>query len=186
MAFPAVPTARLLHQTHRFGGLFLAFFILFYCLTGIILNHRQAFEHFTAKEVRRQQVTPADPAVLTSFIDHYKKQLGRQDNPAVIRIRDNQTIEFLYGSHGQTTFSIDPTSGVMEVITKRPRQPLYWLNKLHKAFGTGPGWLLLTDLLTLLAVVTTISIMMAMKYRAIDFAMLAAGVLITLSGVILA
>lgn len=186
MSFFAAQTQQLLHKIHRWGGLFLAFFILFYCLTGILLNHRQTFDYFTDKEIHTQQISAADLTALTSFIDHYKKQINRPDNPTVIRIRDNSIIEFLYGSHGKTTYSIDAERGTMEVSTKHPRQPFAWLNQLHKTMGTGPFWLILTDLFSFFAVLTTLSVMIVMKYRPIDFAMMAAGIVLSLAGVLLA
>ncbi|NOY13255.1 MAG: hypothetical protein GXP51_06110 [Deltaproteobacteria bacterium] len=97
----------LLRKLHRWFGLALAGLILFYCVTGLLLNHRKAFDYFIDKQQTVSRVEQSDTALMRQFIDFYKQQIGRADDPTVIRIRDAQTIEFLYGSHGKTTFIIN-------------------------------------------------------------------------------
>jgi len=102
------------YRLHRWGGLFLAAFILFYSLSGIMLNHRQAFSFFYQRHTISQQIKPTDNQAVNLFLDHYKKQIKRSDTPQVIRLRDSgRKIEFLYGFHGQTTVIIDTVKGTM-------------------------------------------------------------------------
>ncbi len=186
MPAPLFRQTPLLHRLHRWGGLLGAALILFYTLTGIILNHRQAFDYFQSRRTMRVAAPKTDLAAVNDFIARYRQEIKRHEAPEVIRIKDGKTIELLYGSHGQTTYTIDPAAGTMEVETKSPRQPLYFLNKLHKAAKTKDLWLWLSDGLALILIVTTASILMAMRYRPLDYCLLAAGLLLSLAGGLLA
>ena len=182
MSFFSPSTHHVLHKIHRWGGLILAFFILFYSITGILLNHRKAFNYFIIKDSFQQKVLPADISEINKFIDHYKNQINRSDDPKLIRIRNGQTIEFLYGSHGKTTYIIDPISGSMEVIQKQSSLPLFWLNALHKASQTSTLWIIITDFFSVLLIVITLASMIVMRYRPIDFALIATGISILIMG----
>ncbi len=179
-------TKRFLHKTHRWCGLFLAFFILFYSITGILLNHRKSFDYFITKDISVQQISTIDLAPVQQFISHYKKQINRQDDPKIIRIREGKTIEFLYGSHGKTTYVIDPTTGTMQTVSKNPIQPFHWINTLHKAFNSSNLWVGIADLLSVMLCLATISILTVMKYRPRDYLLLAGGILFCSLGVLFA
>lgn len=172
------PTMQTARKIHRIGGLLLAAFILFYTLTGLLLNHRSLFNYFIVKEKTISPVPISDPALLRSFIATYKQQIKRDDDPTVIRIREGKTIEFLYGSHGKTTYIIDPAQGTMERVDKSPHQPWAWLNRLHKAFKTGPGWLLLADVAAGTILLVTISGMVMVRYRALEIGLVVGGCLL--------
>ena len=183
---PSLSSPLLLHRLHRWGGLLTAAIILFYSLTGILLNHRQAFDYFQSSETTKVSVPTADLTAINGFIDQYRQAIKRSDAPEVIRIKGGKTIELLYGSHGQTTYTIDPVAGTMVVESKRPSQPLYLLNKLHKAAKTSPLWLWLSDALSLFLVVATLSVLLAMRYRPLDYWLLALGLALCLGGGLLA
>jgi hypothetical protein len=174
-----------MRKIHRWGGLLLAAFVIFYCFTGILLNHRKFFGYFVSREETLYEVPVSDIEQMTSFIDYYKRQIGRTDDPTVIRIREGRTVEFLYGSHGKTTYVINPDEGLMKKIEKSPQQPLYWLNNLHKAFQTGTSWVLLTDMVSVIIIVATITGLVVLKYRLLDFIMVFGGVLILMVGALL-
>lgn len=178
-AFLSTP---ILHALHRMGGLLTAIFILCYSITGVVLNHRQAFDYFQTSQKTKLPAATADLAIVNDFIAQYRAQIGRPDAPEVIRIKNGSTIELLYGSHGQTTYTIDPKAGTMEKETKSPSQPLYFLNKLHKAAKTRPAWLWLSDALALCLIVSTVSILSVMRYRATDIVLLLAGIGLCLAG----
>ena len=173
---------KILYKFHRWAGLTLSVFVIFYSSTGILLNHRKAFDYFIDKQSTAQNVSPTDSSAITSFIDHYKKQINRSDDPKVIRIRQDNTIEFLYGSHGKTTYIINPESGKMEIVKKHSDNPLYFINSLHKAFGTSTFWIVLTDILSGILVLITLSSLVIMRYKTIDFIMVGAGVLLCFMG----
>lgn len=179
------PTRLLLHL-HRWGGLLTAAFILFYSLTGIILNHRQAFSYFQTTQTTKHTVQKSDLTPINDFIGRYQRQIERADAPKVIRIKDGKTIELLYGSHGQTTYTIDPDAGSMIVESKLPSEPLSLFNKLHKAVKTSDLWLWLTDALSLVLIVATVSILITMRYRPLDYCLLLAGLILCLGGGFLA
>ncbi len=178
-------TVRIMRKIHRWGGLLLAAFIIFYCITGILLNHRRYFGYFVSREKTVYEVPVSDIGMMTSFIDYYKKQIGRADDPTVIRIRGGRTVEFLYGSHGRTTYVIHPREGVMEKIEKFPQQPLYLLNNLHKAFQTDTSWVILTDIVSVFIIIATITGLVVLRYRLSDYIMVFGGVLIFLAGAFL-
>jgi hypothetical protein len=130
-------------------GAVVALPLVFYAVTGIALNHRKGLGYFQERTARTRAVAPRDVTPLREFIAFYKDQLGRQDDPAVIRIKGERTVEFLYGSHGQTTYTIDPVAGQLTERTKRGRQPWTTLNALHRAFKTPTPWPWVSDTLTL-------------------------------------
>ncbi len=178
------PSLAILHRLHRLGGLLTAAFILFYSLTGIILNHRQAFAYFQDTHTTTATVPTADLAPINGFFARYQQVIQRPDAPEVIRIKGGKSIELLYGSHGQTTYTIDPAAGTMTVEEKAPSQPLYLFNKLHKAAKVSAFWLWLSDGLGLVLILSTLSVLAAMRYRAVDYWLLAAGIGLCLGGVL--
>jgi len=177
---------RIFHTLHRWFGLGLAATVIFYCLTGILLNHRAGFAYFTDKEQREVRVPVTDTAPLDEVLDSYKKQISRTDDPKVIRISEDRSIEFLYGSHGKTTYVIHPAEGRMEIIDKRPQQPLTFLNDLHKAVKTSTLWVILADLAAAVIIGVTVTGLLVVRYRRVDFVLLGGGGLLLIVGAWLA
>jgi hypothetical protein len=186
MSITLTTANKFLYKLHRWGGLFLAVFVLFYSATGILLNHRQAFGYFIENSSTFQTVTPIDASPVNTFIDHYKKQINRADDPKIIRLRQDGTIEFLYGSHGKTTYIVNPQTGQMETVAKHDREPLQFLNQRHKAVGTSTFWTVLSDGISLLLVVITLSSLLYLRYKLVDFMMIIFGLLFCLLGGFLA
>jgi len=168
-------TLRLLRKLHRWFGLFLAALVIFYCITGLLLNHRKAFSYFIDKQQTVSRVEQSDITLMRNFIEVYKKQIGRSDDPTVIRIRDGRTIEFLYGSHGKTTFLIDPEKGEMTTIEKSPRQPWNRLNSLHKVFKTSTLWLIIADCTCIAVLLITLTGLVILRYRPLDWLLVIGG-----------
>ena len=180
-------TTVLCRKLHRWGGLFLTAFILFYSLSGIMLNHRQAFSYFLQQDSSHQKIQPTDSRAVTAFINYYKNKINRPDSPKVIRIHDGgKQIEFLYGFHGHTTYTITTATGELDIKTKHQVPFLYRLSQLHKAFKTSKLWLILSDVLSVILCLVTLAILFVMRYRPIDIIMLTSGVIICLAGAILA
>ncbi len=177
---------RLFYKLHRWGGLLLATMVVFYCLTGILLNHRAGFNYFTSKDRQVVQVPVTDTTAMEAFLAIYKQQINRADDPKVIRIRADRTIEFLYGSHGKTTYIIHPVQGRMEVVEKHSQQPLTFLNNLHKAAKTSVLWVIMADLAAAVIIGVTITGLLVFRYRRLDFVLLGGGVLLLLIGAWLA
>jgi hypothetical protein len=181
-----LPSTAILHRLHRLGGLLAAACILFYSLTGIILNHRQAFAYFQSTQVTTAPVPTADLSTINEFISRYQQVIKRQDAPEVIRIKGGKTIELLYGSHGQTTYTIDPAAGLMTVETKTANEPLSLLNKLHKGAKVSALWLWLSDALAVVLILSTLAVLTTMRYRACDYWLLTVGLGVGLLGGFLA
>ncbi len=179
-------TLRLLRKLHRWTGLLIAALVIFYCITGLLLNHRRSFSYFIDRRTTISRVPVSDTAVMRAFIDLYKNQIGRSDDPTVIRIRGAETIEFLYGSHGKTTYIIDPGKGVMTTIEKTPRQPWHRLNSLHKVFRTSGPWLAMADFTALSVLLVTISGLVLFRYRPLDWFLLCGGLVLMIVGLFLA
>ncbi|HFQ91138.1 MAG TPA: hypothetical protein ENK27_13785 [Desulfobulbus sp.] len=179
-------TLRLLRRLHRWFGLAVAALVIFYCITGLLLNHRTTFSYFIDRQTTVSRVPVSDTAVMRAFIDLYKQQIGRKDDPTVIRIRGSQTIEFLYGSHGKTTYIIDPGKGEMKRIEKVPRQPWSHLNRLHKVFKTSRIWLAIADLTCLSILLVTITGLFIFRYRPLDWLLVVGGILLAVLGIVFA
>ena len=171
---------------HRWTGLTLVGFVGFYCFTGLILNHRQAFDYFIDKHKVVTAVPVSDPVLLRDFIETYKGQINRSDDPKVIRIRDGKKIEFLYGSHGKTTYVIDPAKGTMETVEKVYRQPWSWLNNVHNAFNTSSLWVVVADAAALGIFFLGLSGLFVFRYKPRDYWLLGGGVVVLVVGLFLA
>lgn len=174
----------LFRKLHRWVGLILVALIIFYCFTGILLNHRKSFGYFIKKEVTVSNVERSDTAIMRKFTNFYKEQIGRSDDPSVIRIRGGQTIEFLYGSHGKTTYIIDPEKGEMKKIEKSPQQPWNRLNAIHKVFKTSNTWLFIADFTCIAILLLTLSGLIIFRYRPLDWILVAAGVVLLVLGIL--
>ncbi len=173
-------------KIHRWLGLLLAAFLIFYCFTGLLLNHRQQFDYFQKEETTVSQIVVQKQEALQKFIEGYKQQLDRKDDPSVIRIKDDGVIEFLYGSHGRTTYAVDPQAGTLTRTDKIDQQPWYWLNQLHKSAKTSTFWLVLTDSIALLLVVLFLSGLLLLRLRRQDIILLIAGLALFLLGMAIA
>lgn len=178
-------TTILMRKIHRWGGLLIAAFVIFYCITGILLNHRKFFDYFNSKERMQYSVSVPEMKSINSLIDSYRGVIERSDDPTVIRIRGDKTIELLYGSHGKTTYIITPEKGLMVKVEKFPDQPLHWLNRLHKAAMTSQSWILLTDFISALIIVITLTGLIILRYRPLDCIMVFGGVAVLFAGALL-
>ncbi len=173
-----------LKKIHRWSGLLMAAFIIFYCITGILLNHRYKFNHFVSKKKEFHYMDTSDIINLMSIMEFYKKQIGRSDNPKVIRIKEGKTIEFLYGTHGKTTYIINPEKGIIERQEKISVEPFHFINNLHKAFKTNNFWIILTDIVAIVIIIITIAGLVILRYRIIDYLIVFSGILILIFGTI--
>lgn len=72
---------------HRWAGLFLLGFVLFYSLTGLLLNHRKSFGYFQTRHEAVSEIEIQQQDALNHVIDNYKHQIGRDDDPTVIRLK---------------------------------------------------------------------------------------------------
>jgi len=165
-----------LKTIHRMGGLLVAAFVLFYALTGIMLNHRKAFSYFYRLRLERHSVPISDAQKVREFVEHYKAMIKREDDPTVIKIRDTKTIEFLYGSHGVVRYTIRPEVGEVVRAEKVFIEPLNRVNNvLHKAVRTGTLWVVFSDAFSGILILSTITGLFILRYRAMDVILLLTG-----------
>ncbi|MCI5127233.1 MAG: hypothetical protein D3919_06645 [Candidatus Electrothrix sp. AW5] len=172
-------------KMHRWTGLFVLGFVFFYCLTGLLLNHRKSFGYFQTRHKTVTEIQVQQQDVLNQIIAAYKQQIGRNDDPTVIRLKKEGVIEFLYGSHGTTTYVIDSMKGVMTRIEKKKQQPWYWLNRLHKSYKVGSRWIWLTDCIAILILVLTLSGLFLFRYTWLDIMLLVFGGMVMGIGMVL-
>ncbi len=179
-------TKRLLRTIHRWGGLLVAAFVIFYALTGILLNHRKTFHYFYRVKTEKTQMAPSDTEKIRAFIEHYKTLIKRQDDPTVIKIKGSDTVEFLYGSHGLVRYVIKPEKGQIVRKEKVFFEPLNRLNNiLHKAARTSDLWIIFSDVFSVLLIVSTITGLFILRYQKADIFLVILGVvLLTLFAVI--
>ena len=179
---------RIWRKVHSWAGLFLLGFVLFYSLTGLLLNHRMSFGYFQQRHEMVSEIEVIEAQrqdALNRVIDMYKQQIGRDDDPTVIRLKKGGVIEFLYGSHGRTTYVVDSMKGIMTRIDKEDQQPWYWLNSLHKSYKVSSGWIWLTDCIAVLIIVLALSGLIIFRYTWSDVLLLVSGGLVMVVGMML-
>jgi len=184
MAIASTGSRRSIRKIHRISALLATFFIVVYTLSGLLLNHRKDLGYFQNIRVENRQVPRQDLTTLNRFIDSYKGLIGRPDAPKVIRIKEGGVVEFLYGSHGKTTYVIHPENGRMEIRHKEYLQPWRFINDLHKAWKTKGSWALLSDTLGLITLLAAISGLLIIRYRMADILLGTAGILLIILGAI--
>ena len=169
-------------KMHRWLGLLSAALLFFYGFTGLLLNHRQHFEYFQREEITISQIEMQEQQALLQFIGNWKRQIGRQDDPTVIRIKRGGVVELLYGSHGRTTYTIDPQAGTLTKTDKIDQQPWHWLNRLHQVSKTGNFWLILADGVVLLIAALLLSGLLLLRLQRQDIILLLTGLALLLLG----
>ncbi len=179
MGFKMSPgTKNFLRKLHRWGGLLVATYTIFYCITGIALNHRKTFGYFFNRPEEVFSVRPTDTEPLRRLVEQYKDLIGQSEDPTVIKIKESRMVEFLYGSHGKVRYVIYPEEGRVKRIEKQPIQPWHFINNfLHKAAGTSSMWVFYSDLFCIGLLGITLLGFFIFQYRTLDFVMVALGVL---------
>ncbi len=170
-------TRNLLRKLHRWGGLLVATFTVFYCITGLALNHRRAFGYFFQRPEEEFSVPETETEPLRRLVEHYKALIGQKKDPTVIKIKDSRVVEFLYGSHGKVRYVIYPEEGRVRRVEKRPLEPWHFMNNvLHKAAGTSKVWVLYSDIFCLCLLGVTGLGLFIFQFRPLDFVLLFLGV----------
>lgn len=167
---------RIWRKIHRWTGLLMAGFVVFYCATGLIMNHRVHFDYFLLRDRSTVRVPISDVTHIRAAIEDYAQLTDEQTVPSVMKFKADGTMELLYGSHGAVTYVIDPSTGSMEKIVKRPNNPLHFLDKLHKAYRTHPLWLYVSDCAALLIIAVVFSGLFMFRYSRRDVLFLLMGI----------
>ena len=169
---------------HRISGLFVVGFLLLYTFSGLLLNHRKTFNNFLYESgvVRERPLT--DPRLLSSFVEKCKVQIGRNDDPVVIIIRDNKIIDFRYDRHGYESFLLDPGAATITAVKKEAQEPWHAMKWLHVAYRTTPLWVVVSDIIALLILLTTFSGLFSLRYRRWDIMVVLGGIFIFVAAVL--
>jgi len=174
-----------LRKIHRWVGLFCFGLVVFYCVTGIALNHRRDFDYFLDRFRTTQPLAaPMDTTALTNLLDRLAALTGEDRPPTVVKITPDGTVALLYGSHGVVTYRFAAGSSVMERIEKRPWQPWTLLNRFHKVAGTRTLWLMVADVAAAGLILVSITGLFVLRYRRLDWLLLAGGLVLVLGCVV--
>ncbi|MDH3349133.1 MAG: PepSY-associated TM helix domain-containing protein [Desulfobulbaceae bacterium] len=163
-------------KIHKWVGLLLSGFIVFYCVTGVVMNHRKRFDYFLIREKSFTTVPLADVSHIKLAIEGYAQLTNEQKAPTVVKFKGDGTIELLYGSHGVVTYVIRPEGGTMEKIVKKANNPFHYLDKLHKSYKTTPSWLVLSDIAGILILAVVFSGLAMFRYTNRDIILLVVGI----------
>ena len=168
-------TTRQWRTIHLYTSFLAVGFLIFYTFTGILLNHRKWFNNFlNEKHVARRQVF-RDPDFLQNFIRECQKNTHDTRKPFMIIIRDGKTIDFRYDRHGTDSWLLDPAKGVVTRVTKTPEEPWHALKWLHVNYRTTRAWVVISDLIALLILLSALSGLFCRRYRRREILLLLAG-----------
>ncbi len=173
-------------RLHRGCGLIAFAFLLFYTFTGILLNHRKFFNNFLKEEQVKLAKPLTDSRLLSSFIKQCQAQIGDAREPSIIIIRDRKTIDFRYDRHGSEGFILNPAAGTITRISKEPREPWHALKWLHVAYLTSPIWVVVSDLIALIILLTALSGLYCFRYQRRDVLAAVGGLLLFMAAVLMA
>ncbi len=166
---------------HRLMGLFVVGFILFYALTGILLNHRKFFNNFLTQNTTVLDRPLQNMTLAEDFIAQCRKEIGDDRDPEIIIIRDGR-VDFRYDRHGSEAVLLDPKKGTISTVTRVPQEPWHAMKWLHVVYRTGDVWKLVSDFAAILMVLTALSGLFCLRYRQNDLLALLAGVLLLCFG----
>lgn len=163
---PTRPAARgnpqkWLRRLHAWCGLALVAMLLLFTVTGFLLNHRSvmkipALDRQEATQILPLSAAPATPQELATML---AASLGVPPAAFTSRIEPARVLPWGDGTMTQPARWIlraDTPSQAIQVehwvgsrqAEARHTRPNLWLHlaRLHMAIGTGPGWIVLSDL----------------------------------------
>lgn len=163
---PTCPAARgnpqkWLRRLHAWCGLALVAMLLLFTVTGFLLNHRSVMKISALDRQEAVQIVPlgASPASPQALADTLAANLGIGATAFTTRIEPARVVPWGDGTMTQPARWIlraDTPSQTIQVehwvgsrqAEARHTRPNLWLHlaRLHMAIGTGPGWILLSDL----------------------------------------
>ena len=150
-----------LRRLHAWCGLALVAMLLLFTITGFLLNHRSvmkipALDRQEATQILPLSVAPATPQALAAML---APQLGVPATAFAARVEPARELPWGDGTMSQPARWILRTDTPSQAIQidhwvgsrqaeARHTKPNLWLHlaRLHMAIGTGPGWILLSDL----------------------------------------
>ncbi|NNH25924.1 PepSY-associated TM helix domain-containing protein [Acinetobacter terrestris] len=137
--------------------------LLFFSVTGLLLNHPEWFEPATTEETTKlilpesllksikQTENPSD--TILNFVRQQHNLVGRYQSSEVM---DNEVMIRLESPAGATDIFVTTDTGETE-ITQKPASTVSMLNDLHRGKNSGLGWSWLIDISAIIYIVLSLA-----------------------------
>ena len=137
--------------------------LLFFSVTGLLLNHPEWFEPAKTEETAKlilpesilksikQQENPSD--TILSYVRQQQNLVGRYQSSEVM---DNEMMIRLESPAGATDIFVTTDTGETE-ITQKPASTVSMLNDLHRGKNSGLGWSWLIDISAIIYIVLSLA-----------------------------
>lgn len=137
---------------HGWLSAFAFLILLFFSVTGLLLNHPEWFEPAKTEETTKlilpesvlksikQQENPSD--AILNYVRQQQKVVGRYQSSEVM---DNEVMIRLESPAGATDIWVMADTGETE-ITQKPASTVSMLNDLHRGKNSGSAWSWLIDI----------------------------------------
>ncbi|NNH77802.1 hypothetical protein HLH17_09045 [Acinetobacter sp. ANC 5380] len=137
--------------------------LLFFSVTGLLLNHPEWFEPAKTEETAKlilpdsvlksikQQENPSD--TILSYVRQQQNLVGRYQSSEVM---DNEVMIRLESPAGATDIFVMADTGETE-ITQKPASTVSMLNDLHRGKNSGLGWSWLIDISAIIYIVLSLA-----------------------------
>ncbi|MFD1437498.1 hypothetical protein HLH14_15115 [Acinetobacter sp. ANC 4282] len=136
--------------------------LLFFSVTGLLLNHPEWFEPAKTEETTKltlpasvlksieQQENPSD--TILNYVRQQQNLVGRYQSSEVM---DNEVMIRLESPAGATDIFVTTDTGETE-ITQKPASTVSMLNDLHRGKNSGLGWSWLIDISAIIYIVLSL------------------------------
>lgn len=137
--------------------------LLFFSVTGLLLNHPEWFEPAKTEETTKlilpesvlksikQQENPSD--TILNYVRQQQNLVGRYQSSEVM---DNEVMIRLESPAGATDIFVTTDTGETE-ITQKPASTVSMLNDLHRGKNSGLGWSWLIDISAIIYIVLSLA-----------------------------
>lgn len=168
-------------KIHRWSSLFILFFLIFYCVSGIFLNHKKTFKFLKTKIIYEKSVEKGSSRPVINLIEKYKKFVPEKEKPRAIVIDDKGRVIFLFGAMKKLGFNkayfINPKKGKLQKVEKLPVEPFYFMKNFHKSYRVKYIWTIISDILTVIILISCISGILIINFKKIDYYMVFGGMI---------
>ncbi len=178
-----------LRKIHRWSSLFVVFFLIFYCLSGVLLNHKRNFKFLKPKVVSVKKVVKMDPSPIVTIVNRYLSYIPETEKPRAIVIDTDGTINILYGDMKKLAYNkayiILPKLGILKEKVKKPVEPLHFLKRFHKSYHVNKIWIFVSDILTLVVIVSIVTGLFITNYKGVNLFFILLGLIVLVFSFIL-
>ena len=148
---------------HGWFSAFAFITLLFFSVTGLLLNHPEWFEPAKTEETTKltlpasvlksieQQENPSDTILI--YVRQQQNLVGRYQSSEVM---DNEVMIRLESPAGATDIFVTTDTGETE-ITQKPASTVSMLNDLHRGKNSGLGWSWLIDISAIIYIVLSLA-----------------------------